>query len=550
MKFLPAIIGRFSRTLGLVLLLGVSSTAAVARDPLPAKRIPLNPIGYQPILPEFLAAGSAMATLHYVDANHILVTFGLRHLMKRDVNDPPEDADRTIGAFLIDLASGKVVAKTEWRLHDRGQYLWDLGDGRLLLRIREQLSVIEPAYTLSPEDALRQRPLLHSTRRIVSIGVSAEHDLLTVQTVEQAPVVILADAPAAAAAHSPILVSFYRLLTANGKLTVSSAGVVRSAAPLALPVNTGGFLDTIEGTHSRFNFRFNTGKGTPTELGDWDSSCVPRSTFVSRSEFVSFGCRGGPEHQTIAGFNLGGNFMWQQNFYEPHVNPDFVFAPAAGRFALGRTIVTPGANTFADLTPAQITTQEVRVYQTYNGKIVLRVTCTPAMRAGQNFALSPDGMHLAVLRETAVPHQAKDEPSRTSQDAAVEIYDLPALSRQDETAVAEARRLAPPDTGLRVDETMKPVIMPANATAATADTPATRPKGAGDSSTAPENPPPVSTGATAAAESPAVLPPNAATQQMTQEGDIPAEDGSRRNPPTLYAPEEKRPGSKAGQSTH
>lgn len=547
MKFLPSTNGRFSQTLGLVLLLALSAPAALARDPLPAMRIPLNPIGYQPSLPEFLAAGSTMATLHYVDGNHILVTFGLRRLMKRDANDPPNDADRTIGAFLLELPSGKVVAKTEWRLHDRGQYLWDLGDGRFLLRVREQLSVIEPAHALRPEDALRERLLLHLTRRIVSITVSAEHDLLTVQTVEQAPAVILADAPATAAARSPVLVSFYRLHSAEGTLTVISSGAVRSAAPLALPLNTGGFLDTVEGTHSRFNFRFNTGNGAPTELGDWDTSCVPHSTFVSRSEFVSFGCRGGPEHQTIAGFNLGGDFMWQQSFYEPHVNPGFVFAPAAGRFALGRTIVSPGTNTFADLTPAEITSQEVRVYQTYNGKIVLRVNCTPAMRAGQNFALSADGMHLAVLRETAVPHKAKDEPAYTSHQAAIEIYDLPPLSRQDEAAVAAARKLAPPDTGLRIDQTIKPLTSASNPSTGAAATPSAA---TANSSATPDAPPPVSTGATVITEPPAVLPDAAATRHNLDEGDAPAEDGSRRNPPTLYAPEEKRPAPKAGQSAH
>lgn len=547
MKFLPSTNGRFSQTLGLVLLLALSAPAALARDPLPAMRIPLNPIGYQPSLPEFLAAGSTMATLHYVDGNHILVTFGLRRLMKRDANDPPNDADRTIGAFLLELPSGKVVAKTEWRLHDRGQYLWDLGDGRFLLRVREQLSVIEPAHAIRPEDALRERLLLHLTRRIVSITVSAEHDLLTVQTVEQAPAVILADAPATAAARSPVLVSFYRLHSAEGTLTVISSGAVRSAAPLALPLNTGGFLDTVEGTHSRFNFRFNTGNGAPTELGDWDTSCVPHSTFVSRSEFVSFGCRGGPEHQTIAGFNLGGDFMWQQSFYEPHVNPGFVFAPAAGRFALGRTIVSPGTNTFADLTPAEITSQEVRVYQTYNGKIVLRVNCTPAMRAGQNFALSADGMHLAVLRETAVPHKAKDEPAYTSHQAAIEIYDLPPLSRQDEAAVAAARKLAPPDTGLRIDQTIKPLTSASNPSTGAAATPSAA---TANSSATPDAPPPVSTGATVITEPPAVLPDAAATRHNLDEGDAPAEDGSRRNPPTLYAPEEKRPAPKAGQSAH
>ena len=39
-------------------------------------RIPLEPMGYQPMLPEFLLAGSSMLTVDFVDKNHLLITFG------------------------------------------------------------------------------------------------------------------------------------------------------------------------------------------------------------------------------------------------------------------------------------------------------------------------------------------------------------------------------------------------------------------------------------------------------------------------------------------
>jgi hypothetical protein len=32
------------------------------------------------------------------------------------------------------------------------------------------------------------------------------------------------------------------------------------------------------------------------------------------------------------------------------------------------------------------------VYQSYNGKLLFRMDCTPVERAGQNYALSPDGL--------------------------------------------------------------------------------------------------------------------------------------------------------------
>ena len=48
---------------------------------------------------------------------------------------------------------------------------------------------------------------------------------------------------------------------------------------------------------------------------------------------------------------------------------------------------------------AALTGQSVVVYQTESGKQLLHVDCSPIARAGQNFALSPDGMSLAVIRD-------------------------------------------------------------------------------------------------------------------------------------------------------
>ena len=96
--------------------------------------------------------------------------------------------------------------------------------------------------------------------------------------------------------------------------------------------------------------------------------------------------------------------------------------------------------------------QEVRVYQTYSGKLLFRTGCTPVVRAGQNFALSEDGMRLAVLREMTLDHKAtKDYDAYTSHTAAVTIYPLPALSGKDEAAVKEEQGLAPEDTGAAID---------------------------------------------------------------------------------------------------
>ena len=167
------------------------------------------------------------------------------------------------------------------------------------------------------------------------------------------------------------------------------------------------------------------------ELAAFDTSCFPRATFVGHSEFVAFGCRGSDDKQDFAGFNLKGDEMWQQNFTDTHVSPTFSFAPAAGRFALGRTIVSSLIDADSPLPASLVTGQEVRVYQSYNGKQLFKIDLTPVERAGQNFALSADGMRLAVVRETLVHHAAtKDYEAYTQREAGVEVYPLPAADER------------------------------------------------------------------------------------------------------------------------
>src|ERR1035437_5592237 len=177
------------RVAGTMAILGLwvalSATVAVAREPEPMLRIPLGPMGYQALSAEFLLAGSSMLTVHFADENHLLITFNVRRLMKREADPPPDDDDRTIGAFLVELPSGKVLARTEWRVHDRLQYLWSLGHGRFLLRVRDRLTVIAPMGNANRDDAFSEVPLQLVDRHIVAILISSDGDLLTIETTKR-----------------------------------------------------------------------------------------------------------------------------------------------------------------------------------------------------------------------------------------------------------------------------------------------------------------------------------------------------------------------------
>jgi hypothetical protein len=297
-------------------------------------------------------------------------------------------------------------------------------------------------------------------------------------------------------------------------------------------MTTGGFLDVKEGGKDSWLFNFDAHTGPVSELAEWDTTCFPRATFVGHGEYVAFGCRGSAERQALAGFNLKGEEMWQQNFSDQHTSPSFSFAPAAGRFALGRTVVTAAVDESAPMPESVVSAQEVRVVESYDGRVLFKIDCTPVERAGENFALSADGMRLAVVRETLVHHAAtKDYDEYTEREAAVEVYALPPLTEKDRAEVKAAEAMAPQGTGARIDLALERISKPVAGDAVSGVSAA-----GGDSSA--QAMVAAAAGAAAGEQGAAAT---GAEAGAAVEGD--AEPGAARKRPTLYGPDETPAGS-------
>lgn len=468
-----------------------------ARGPDPPLRVALETFGFQSVSARYLLEGATMLTLDYVDSRHLLFTFGVSKLMPRLPDCPEDDEDRTVDAVLIELPSGREVARTEWRFHDLGQYLWNLGEGQFLLRRRDVLSTFDPIQQLASGKPFAEQPFLHMDRRIEAIVVSANQDLISIESIKRTPPAqqALAVAQAVPQANSqslpppvrttglkrrdpnapksdapvpavnPTEITFIRLLrvpmaskpvldndpAGHSSLSQDSTAAARPVRLLGrvdgriytptavnVPLTTEGFLRARTATNNGVLLDFLTFTGKDLDLGDFATSCAPRPTFVSRSEFVVFGCRGTDQSVDLAGFNLKGDFLWQINFPNDQAYPSFVSSIPAGRFALSRTVTS--THVFETETPAmaQLEEQEVRVVQMYNGKQLFRAVTSPIQRAGQNFSLSPDGLSLAVVRDYPIL-----KGDITVHHTWIEVYKLPPVSEADATQIKLEAAMAP-----------------------------------------------------------------------------------------------------------
>ena len=439
------------------------ATPTLAKPPLPQLRLPLEDLGYEPPSQHVISTGASVVNVNFVDDTHLLVSFAVRRLMKRLPEDPPNDEDRTVLALLLEMPSGKVVARTEWRLHDSSQYLWNLGDGTLLLRIRNTITTIAPAVNLASPDPFQQHPFLHSNRPIQAIILSPESDFLILETSDPTPAApyasTVAGHPMAAfdaatgtvtiadpnANPDPIQINFYRLAAlpdSPGAIQARVAGVARAKNALYLPADAAGYLDVLDEGNNTWAFDFDTYTGTKKQMNLFDATCAPQPTLVSRGEFVALACVGGNQRQTLAAFNLRGDEMWQQKLFSAYTAPRFLPAPYGGRFAFARITVPNTDLNPDDLNLSVANSQIVTVFQNNSGKELLRLDCSPIQQTAENVSLAPDGMTLALVRY-----------------GAVEVYRLPPLTPQDKTAIQLAEASAPErtDASVRFQHSSQPV---------------------------------------------------------------------------------------------
>ena len=416
----------FCKTSSRLLLAGALvfvTTYGWAKGPEPARSIALEPLGFQTPLTQFMLAGSSMLTVDFVDNNHILLTYSAKRLLKRLPECPQGDQDREIDVVLLELPAGKVMARATWRTHDHGQYLWNLGKGRFLLRIRDTLSTFAPMVNLPKGDAFVQSPLIRTDRRIGAILLSPESDLMILETMEPSH----PEGEEPKLQEKPVQINFVRLLSSGpGEIEPKPGGVLRVAVPGRIPANAAGFVAILDQGQQHWAFNFQTYGGKVKELAGFDSTCRPTPTLVSRSEFIAFGCHLSHTPQVVGAFNMRGEEMWEQNLTENYVSPMFAYAPESGRFALSR-VVTRSSLVDSDMVmPELFEGQSITVYQTDSGRQLLHIDANPIARAGQNFSLSPDGMKLAVIREDAI-----------------QIFQLPALTPKERQAVQAAAASAP-----------------------------------------------------------------------------------------------------------
>ncbi len=519
------------RCFTILLLLAGGRPSYAEKPPVPTMRVPLRSLGFPGHPLALMHAGRSMATLHLLDSSHILFTYSLRSLVPRIPGDDENDSDRLVAAEVVEVPSGKILARTEWHLHDYGRYLWSVGDGVFVMRVRDELSTFSPLRGLPFGTSFQRVALPHRPGLPELVTSSPDGAVVTVQIAlpghksEE-------DNDEETKAKRHYAIEFYRVTTPTEReepVLFKRAGVIGSPRLLRLALDGDGYLWAEDKERNRWALSFNEYEGKPQNMAAIDSSCNPRLELLSRSQFVAFTCRGSDDSYLLSAYGFDGHETWQESFGQALQEPLFVAAPSAGRFALSRLTANPQdsspGTSGAVAANAETTRQEIRVYQTESGQLLMNLHPAPAMRSGQNFDLSQDGRTLAVLGSDAI-----------------DFYTLPEITAQDRKDLAEVATMRPPESHgpIVLRRITRPIAEEAAETAAAATNPdSALPLPPGTSPAADPAPtaakPPSSAAGRSTGTPSAAAPTQAAVTEPAAQGDA---QGAARKPPTLLAPGE------------
>jgi hypothetical protein len=395
--------------------------------PPPAARIPLDPLGYAPPSKFYMVYRHSSTTLHFIDNEHLLFTFHSGRLLSRLPGDPADDEDQLIHAVVIEIATGKSIQETDWRMHDRQRYLWPLGDGQFLVRQRNSLF-------LTNRD-LELRPYLSFETPLQLVQITPDRKLMMLEMQKRVP-------PDDAAANPDLKPSSSGsgfsgdvirprprvdvVMLRPGDSTVIAKSEARRAVDL--PLLDDSILQVLEGKQpNQWVLQKMPFHGDPQIIAEIKSACMPTLMPLSENVTLTVGCFPNGGDRAVTAFSLKGNLLWQDRWQQRYIWPTFEYAQNGSRFAYGSLQVAHDLGMADPFGDGDVVAEMVGVFDTETGKLALVKDATPIISSGQNYTLSGDGRRFAILRE-----------------GAIEVYDLPPVSAPPAPAKDDAPKTEAP----------------------------------------------------------------------------------------------------------
>lgn len=389
----------------------------------PAARIAVAPLGFLAPNPTYLQLRLAWLSLNFIDDDHLLFTFHVNQLLKRTPGDMHSEDDQLIRADVLDIASGKLERTAEWRMYDRGRYIWGLSGGKFLVRRLNDLYLTDSSLELEP--------YLTFDSDLQGVEISPGRGLMMLEVKKVIPAAETAEADGSQQVPT--------LLGGGGTKPVEQTrtemvllrpgerkalGRAEFRIPRAIPLLEDGIVSMMNGNNPKqWVLQEQTIQKKVETVGQMESDCAPQAQALSSDVVLAMGCPlNGSNGNLVVALKVGGRMLWAEHWDSRYIWPTLSYAQNGSRFAYETLATNREIGEMDSFGEADILAQPVGVFDTETGKLVLVKDADPILSAGQNFALSADGRRFAILR-----------------GGAIEVFDLPAVEKQQASESASRR---------------------------------------------------------------------------------------------------------------
>ena len=349
--------------------------------------IPLRALGYLPRSNREVQTFDYETVLTYLDAHHLLVTFDPHQLRERASGG--RESVRRIRAVVLDPETHATRQVMEWRVQGDGQYLWQLGNGRILVHMGLALKELDPELK-----TLRSIPVDGGIAFVVA-SPDAEH--LAIGTIRERYSEAARRDLEAVLADAPEETIGLRVLDRDRAVVLSATQ--SSKLPPPVLSNSGEVRLRGDGhTHWRLSeYRWDR---TEHLIAATTSVCRPSLSTPADDLIFAVGCTtsGGRWYRML---RADGHPLLKGESASDEIQ-HLAHSTGSGRFAV-RTVKAVRTMSYGQpFKKTDLLQERIAIYRSQDGASLAAITTADFVMSELAFALSPDGSQVAVVGNSSV----------------------------------------------------------------------------------------------------------------------------------------------------
>ncbi len=352
--------------------------------------IAVRPLGYAPRPQKMMDDFGDEESLIWLGASHVLFTFGVHPLIRRGSLTGATATRRVVRAALLDAQTHAVTRAVDWEITDTHRFIWPLDGKRILVHVGNELRVYS--------DDLDVEHTILLAGPLAFVRISPNGELMAIATLEERHSPEL---------HAKLRADLGREPDEDVDVTIFDKGfnaIARASTLAGLQPPTllnEGQAKLFSQPDMHYRLALSSWDGKSATLARFTSRCAPELSSVAPDLLFMLSCNvatGALEYRVLTADGkllLRGEAGPREMGYLVRGNK------GNGMFAIKVVHTVREIGQGIEFKIGDLESEEVRVYRV-DGRRLLVVRVSDPVASHDTYALSPDGVQLAVLSDSQI----------------------------------------------------------------------------------------------------------------------------------------------------